>query len=94
MNLTTEQLKSIEDLAYRLIVPELVAINIGVDEIDFLHEVRTPGTDARNAYYKGYLKQMIETREAIIKTAQNGSNPAQSELLKFLNVIQYHLNYE
>jgi hypothetical protein len=94
MNLTTEQLKSIEDLAYRLIVPELVAINIGVDEIDFLHEVRTLGTDARNAYYKGYLKQMIETREAIIKTAQNGSNPAQSELLKFLNVIQYHLNYE
>ena len=68
MNLTTEQLKSIEDLAYRLIVPELVAINIGVDEIDFLHEVRIPGTDARNAYYKGYLKQMIETREAIIKT--------------------------
>lgn len=94
MNLTTEQLKSIEDLAYQLIVPELVAINIGVDEIDFLHEVRTLGTDARNAYYKGYLKQMIETREAIIKTAQNGSNPAQSELLKFLNVIQYHLNYE
>lgn len=94
MNLTTERLKSIEDLAYRLIVPELVAINIGVDEIDFLHEVRTLGTDARNAYYKGYLKQMIETREAIIKTAQNGSNPAQSELLKFLNVIQYHLNYE
>lgn len=94
MNLTTEQLKSIEDLSYRLIVPELVAINIGVDEIDFLHEVRTPGTDVRNAYYKGYLKQMIETREAIIKTAQNGSNPAQSELLKFLNVIQYHLNYE
>lgn len=57
MNLTTEQLKSIEDLAYRLIVPELVAINIGVDEIDFLHEIRTSGTDARNAYYKGYLRQ-------------------------------------
>jgi hypothetical protein len=94
MNLTTEQLKSIEDLAYRLIAPELVAINIDVDELDFIHEVRTPGTDARIAYYKGYLKQTIETREAIIKTAQNGSNPAQSEILKFLTDIQNHLKYE
>lgn len=94
MNLTTEQLKSIEDLAYRLIIPELVAINIDVDELDFIHEVRTPGTDARIAYYKGYLKQTIETREAIIKTAQNGSNPAQSEILKFLTDIQNHLRYE
>lgn len=94
MNLTTEQLKSIEDLAYRLIAPELVAINIDVDELDFIHEVRTPGTDARIAYYKGYLKQTIETREAIIKTAQNGSNPAQSEILKFLTDIQNHLRYE
>lgn len=94
MNLTTEQLKSIEDLAYRLIAPELVAINIDVDELDFIHEVRTPGTDARIAYYKGYLKQTIETREAIIKTAQNGSNPAQAEILKFLTDIQNHLKYE
>lgn len=94
MNLTTEQLKSIEDLAYRLIAPELIAINIDVDELDFIHEVRTPGTDARIAYYKGYLKQTIETREAIIKTAQNGSNPAQSEILKFLTDIQNHLKYE
>ena len=44
MNFTTEQLSSIEDLAYRLIAPELVAINIGVDETDFVHEVRIPGT--------------------------------------------------
>jgi hypothetical protein len=94
MNFTTEQLSSIEDLAYRLIAPELVAINIGVDETDFVHEVRIPGTNARNAYYKGYLKQTIETREAIIKTAQNGSNPAQSELLRFLNDVQNHLKYE
>lgn len=94
MNLTTEQLSSIEDLSYRLIIPELVAVNIGVDETDFVHEVRISGTAARTAYYKGYLRQTIETREAIIKTAQNGSNPAQSELLKFLNDVQNHLKYE
>ena len=83
MNFTTEQLSSIEDLAYRLIAPELVAINIGVDETDFVHEVRIPGTNARNAYYKGYLKQTIETREAIIKTAQNQPPTLQNQFLTF-----------
>lgn len=94
MNLTTEQLKAVEDLAYRLIAPDMVAINIGVDEIDFIHAIRTPGTDVRNAYFRGYLQQTIEVREGIIKTAKNGSNPAQVELLKFLNDINRHLKYE
>ncbi|MGL4852748.1 MAG: hypothetical protein ACRC3Z_08920 [Phocaeicola sp.] len=94
MNLTADQLKSVEELAYRLIAPELVAINLGVDELDFIHAIRTPGTDARNAYYRGYLQQTIEVREGIIKTAKNGSNPAQVELLKFLNDVNQHLKYE
>ena len=94
MKLTPEQLKAIEDLAYRLIAPDMVAINIGVDEIEFIHAIRTAGTEARNAYYKGYLQQSIEVREGIIKTAKNGSNPAQVELLKFLQEINQHLKYE
>ena len=94
MNLKPEQLKAVEDLAYRLISPEMVAISIGVDEFDFIHAVRTPGTEARNAYYKGYLQQTVEVREGIIKTAKNGSNPAQVELLKFLKDINQHLKYE
>lgn len=94
MNLKEEICKNIEDLAYRLISPSLIAINIEVDEIDFLTELRTPGTQVREAFYKGYMKQLIETREAIIKTAQNGSNPAQMELLKFFREINNQLNYE
>lgn len=94
MNLKEEICKNIEDLAYRLISPSLIAINIEVDEIDFLIELRTPGTQVREAFYKGYMKQLIETREAIIKTAQNGSNPAQMELLKFFSEINNQLNYE
>lgn len=94
MNLKEEICKNIEDLAYRLISPSLIAINIEVDEIDFLTELRTPGTQVREAFYKGYMKQLIETREAIIKTAQNGSNPAQMELLKFFREINNQLSYE
>lgn len=94
MNLTEETRKSVEDLAYRLISPSLIAINIEADELDFVTELRTPGTQVREAFYKGYMRQLIETREAIIKTAQNGSNPAQMELLKFFREINNQLIYE
>ena len=46
MSLTQEQREEIEKMAYRLIPPGMIAINIGVDETDFLAELRTPtGTD-------------------------------------------------
>lgn len=94
MNLTQDQLSSIEEMAFRLIPPQLVALNIEVDELDFLYEIRVPGTMAHKAYYQGYLRQIMETREAIIKAAKNGSNPAQAELLKFMNEVNLHLKYE
>lgn len=94
MNLTKVQLDAIEEMAYRLITPDLVAINLGVDELDLIHAIRTPGHEIRQAYYSGYLKQSLEVRESVIKMAKNGSNPAQMELLKFLTDVNNHLKYE
>lgn len=94
MNLNTEQLKAIEELAYRLIAPSLIAINLEVDEFDFLSELRTPATKVREAFYKGYMRQMVETRESLIKTAHNGSNPAQMELIRFIRELNNQLQYE
>lgn len=94
MNLNEEQLKSVEMLAYRLFTPSMVAIAVGVDELDFVADVRIPGTPARIAFYKGYLQQQVETREAIIKAARNGSNPAQIELLKFFKQMNQAIEYE
>ena len=37
MSLTQQQSDEIEKMAYRLIPPGLIAINIGVDETDFTH---------------------------------------------------------
>jgi len=85
MNLTQEQLKRIEDLANRTIPVQLIAAAIEVDELELIDEICLPGTPARGAYLKGMLQQMVETRESIIKAAHNGSNPAQAELLRFLN---------
>ena len=94
MNLKKEQLDEVTDMAYRLITPGLIAINLGVDEDEFLQAVRTQGSDIRNAFYRGYLRQEIELRDSIIKSAKNGSNPAQMELIKYIKQMQQHVDYE
>lgn len=87
MHLNEEQLDIIEQMGYRLFTPEKIAINIEVDEDEFFEEISIPGTLARIAYYKGIIRQESELREAIIKSASNGSNPAQEQLIKMLNQI-------
>ena len=77
-------------MAYRLIPPGLIAINIGADETDFLAELRTPGTEVRTAFYRGHLRQTVELRESLIKSAVN----AQQELIKFIKSQQQYLEYE
>ncbi|MEG1861007.1 MAG: hypothetical protein RR206_04880 [Bacteroidaceae bacterium] len=94
MNLTKEQLEAIEQLAYRLIIPSLIAINLEVDETDFVHSLRIPGSPERTAFYRGFLRQTIETREAILKASRNGSNPAQTEVIAFMREMKNHLDHE
>lgn len=92
MNLTKEQLKQVEEMAYRLIAPELIAINLEVDVYDFKMALEADGP-VRTAFFSGYLQQLIETRDALIKSAHNGSNPAQLELLKFIRDMDNKLKY-
>lgn len=92
MNLTQEQLERIRKLAELTIPPRLIANYLEVDEIDFIEDINIEGSEARRAYMSGMMKQMMDTRAAVIKSAQNGSNPAQSELLKFLNEQIYLMN--
>lgn len=93
MNLSPEQLKQVEELAYRLVPPELIAVNLEIDAFDFKIELNHTGSPVHKAFFCGYLKQLIETREALIKSAHNGSNPAQIELLKFIRDIDTKLKY-
>ena len=92
MNLTKEQLDRVKELAYRTMTTRVIANALEVDDVDFVDEVCTPGTPARKAYLSGMMQQMLETREDIIKAARNGSNPAQSELLRFLEKQLYSMN--
>lgn len=92
MNLTEAQLEQVKNLAYRTIPPRLIANAIEVDEVEFIDEICIPDTPARRSFMAGMLQQMVETREAVIKSAHNGSNPAQSELLEFLREQIYNMN--
>ena len=94
MNLTKVQCDEVEQMAYHLIQPGLIAVNIGVDEQDFIEQVRTPGTQARTSFYRGYIRQLIEVRASLIKAAKNGSNPAQIELIRFLKTAKLSIEYE
>lgn len=93
MNLTKEQLSTIKDMASRLIKPSLIAISIGVDEIDFLMDVRDRDTPVHKAYYEGFIQAKIELNEAIIKSARNGSNPAQTEMKKMIDECNNAVGY-
>lgn len=94
MNLTKEQCDEVEQMAYHLIQPGLIAVNIGVNEQEFIEQIRTAGTQARTSFYRGYIRQLIEVRASLIKSAKNGSNPAQQELIKFIKQQQQFIDYE
>lgn len=92
MNLTKEQLSALEDYAYNLICLDLAAIMMEVDEMDLREAIEQPDTPEHRAYYKGYGRMLIETRKQVIKSAQNGSNPAQMQLLQFIKEFQNDKN--
>lgn len=91
MHLEAEQIKEIEEMAYHLIEPSLIAINIEVDEAEFENHLKLRGSPVRSAYYKGYLRQLLELRRSVIKSAKNGSNPALEVLLKNIGKIEKQL---
>lgn len=91
MNLTEEQLDEITQMAYHLIEPAFIAINIEADEVEFIQELKTTGSPARTAFYKGYLRQLVETRKAIIRSAQNGSNPSIDLIIRYFQKIEQKL---
>lgn len=91
MNLTKVQLDKVSELAQLTITPQMIAACIEVDELEFVEACNTPGTPERSAFLSGVAQQMLDTRAAIIKAAHNGSNPAQTELLGFIDKQLYHL---
>ena len=88
MSLNQEQLSQIEEMAYRCFAPFLIAINLELDEPEFIEAIFIEGTDIRKAYYKGLIRQQMELRDSLIKATHNGSNPAQEQLMKIMEQLK------
>ena len=84
MSLSTEQLKELENLAYNLIEVPIMAVILECDELTLTDDLRNPCTEEYKAYYRGYGRQLLELRESIIRSAKNGSNPAQEQLMRIM----------
>lgn len=88
MSLTKQQIDALEDFAYNLIPIYIIAAMMEVDELELRETIEDYSSEARRAFYKGYGRMLLETRKGIIRSAQNGSNPAQVELLQFIREFE------
>lgn len=88
MNLNKEQIEALEDFAYNVIPIPIIAAMMEEDELELREAIGEYGSKARRAYYRGYGRVLMETRKGIIRSAQNGSNPAQVELLQFIREFE------
>lgn len=94
MSLTEDQSKAIESMAYSLMPIELIAINLQIPTFQFVEEIRALNSPISIAYYKGYIRQLMETRNNFINAAKNGSNPALEKILGFIKDINNQLKHE
>lgn len=84
-------LARIEELAFLLFTPKLISLSMGLDELDFLEEFETPGSDIRAAYYAGYSRQLELARNAISKSAKDGDADAQKLLVNLISSVNNEL---
>lgn len=88
MNLTTEHLDAIEELASLFFSPEDICINLELNEQDSellkfaiaQKQIQNPGAAS---YFKGWFTAEITMRKAIKQSALNGSSPSQQIFLNY-----------
>ncbi len=80
MNLTEEQISTIEEMSELFYSPEDIAINIEVNAEVLRAQLHLEENQARIAYLRGWLKGDLSLRKGIAQAAANGSNPAQQML--------------
>lgn len=87
-NFSEEQLNQIEEMAYLLISPSLIAVNLGMMEADLRYHLKDETSPVYQAFYRGLLRQKMELHRSIIKAAGNGSNPAQEQLKAMVRAME------
>ena len=88
MSFNEEQLKEIEEMAYLLISPALIAVNFEMPEYEMRQYLKDEDSPVHKAFYKGLLRQKMALHRSIIKAAANGSNPAQEQIKNMVDAIE------
>ena len=88
MNLNTEQLEMVEEMAGLFFSTEEIAICLEMSELEsdeFAEGVTCKATRQLivAAYLRGWLSGEVLLRKAIKQAALNGSSPSQQQLLNF-----------
>lgn len=88
MNFSEEQLKLIEQMAGLFFPPEVITVNLelhGDEAEQFVLAIACEDTAVPfvAAYFKGRLESELVLRDAIRKSALNGSSPSQQMMLNF-----------
>lgn len=85
MELSDKELKTLESLgqAFFSIKKCIIILEIA-DAVSFMKAIKNPTSAIYKAYYKGLFSQQLKLRESIIEVAMRGSNPAQQQVLKFI----------
>ena len=88
MNSSEEQLKLVEEMAGLFFTPEMIAVNLELNDEDTEYFIAAiEGKNTNNplvaAYFKGWLEAEISLRTAIKQSAMNGSSPSQAQMLNY-----------
>ena len=88
MNLTEEPLKMVEEMAGLFFSPEMIAVNLELNEEDteyFIAAIECKNTKNPlvGAYFKGWLEAEITLRKSIKQSAMNGSSPSQQMMMNY-----------
>jgi hypothetical protein len=91
MQLTTEQLDTIEEMAKHFLQIKEIAYIIEEDETELLAEIDDAETKAHKRFYKGYLLEKANQRKAVLELAKGGSAPAQAMAKSYIDELNASL---
>lgn len=83
-----KELNDIQEYAALLFSPEEICIILELPISEFKHRFAIQGDEIYKAYYAGKLMTIAKHRKMILKLAEEGSSPAQAEVLKLIAQLE------
>lgn len=88
--MTADQLQQLEDLGAAFMAIIECAIILEVDTEELAELIADETSDAHKSYHKGRLQSEYAVRKGILKSAADGSSPAQTTALELLEKMNMH----